>query len=330
MSTRRVSFCVMCYNQEELIEEALRSAFAQTYENLEIVVSDDASTDGSWAIIERMARDYKGPHTLIIQRHETNLGLTRNLLSACARTTGELIFQADGDDTSHPTRVARVVADWEANGCEALMMRTSYNFINIQNQYCGSQHFKGGWDDYSLEKHLLSFYTGASIVFHRRVFEAFPAVSNRHVQEDSLLYLRAILTAPALNVHHRFRTLDECLVNYRIGRGMTSLYTNYWQSRAEIFATTRASCLQAIEDTKALNLPNAAFVQAKLAARAEALQATITLFSSLHIGTRLKALRHSHLYRFAGIKGKILALLAVLQMMNFTRLFACRRHPRKA
>ena len=47
-----VSFCVKCYNQERYIGEALEGAFAQTYRPLEIVISDDASTDLSWEIIQ--------------------------------------------------------------------------------------------------------------------------------------------------------------------------------------------------------------------------------------------------------------------------------------
>ena len=47
-----VSFCVKCYNQERYIGEALEGVFAQTYRPLEIVISDDASTDRSWEIIQ--------------------------------------------------------------------------------------------------------------------------------------------------------------------------------------------------------------------------------------------------------------------------------------
>ena len=48
MSYPLVSFCVKSYNQKELLKEALQGAFAQTYRPLEIVISDDGSTDGSW------------------------------------------------------------------------------------------------------------------------------------------------------------------------------------------------------------------------------------------------------------------------------------------
>ena len=57
-----VSFCVKCYNQERYIGEALEGAFAQTYRPLEIVISDDASTDRSWEIItEAVAKSRHRP-----------------------------------------------------------------------------------------------------------------------------------------------------------------------------------------------------------------------------------------------------------------------------
>ena len=54
-----VSFCVKCYNQERYIGEALEGAFAQTYRPLEIVISDDASTDRSWEIITEAVAKYR-------------------------------------------------------------------------------------------------------------------------------------------------------------------------------------------------------------------------------------------------------------------------------
>ena len=54
-----VSFCIKCYNQAHLIGEALAGAFEQTYPNMEIVVSDDASTDGSVDVIKKLVEEYR-------------------------------------------------------------------------------------------------------------------------------------------------------------------------------------------------------------------------------------------------------------------------------
>ena len=54
-----VSFCLLCYNQRQWIGAALEAAFAQTYRPLEIVISDDASTDRSWEIITSAVAGYR-------------------------------------------------------------------------------------------------------------------------------------------------------------------------------------------------------------------------------------------------------------------------------
>ena len=52
-----VSFVVLCYNQESFIREAFNSALLQTYSPLEIIVSDDCSTDGTFDVVQQMAND---------------------------------------------------------------------------------------------------------------------------------------------------------------------------------------------------------------------------------------------------------------------------------
>jgi glycosyltransferase involved in cell wall biosynthesis len=55
-----VSYCIFTYNQEQYIEECIRGALSQTYENLEIIISDDFSTDQTFKIIQRIQKEYGG------------------------------------------------------------------------------------------------------------------------------------------------------------------------------------------------------------------------------------------------------------------------------
>ena len=77
-----VSVCMLCYNQEQYITEAVGSMLAQTYSPLEIIVSDDCSTDRTWEILQKIKDDYTGPHQLIIHRNEKNQRIIRNLCTA--------------------------------------------------------------------------------------------------------------------------------------------------------------------------------------------------------------------------------------------------------
>src|SRR4051794_34557301 len=108
MSDRRerpaVTFFVMTYNQSRFVREAVQGALAQTYQPLEILFSDDCSTDGTFEIIQETVKNYSGPHTIVLNRNERNLGVSEHLNKIVALANGELIIAADGDDVSNPHR----------------------------------------------------------------------------------------------------------------------------------------------------------------------------------------------------------------------------------
>ena len=58
---------VLAYQQEATIEQAIRGALAQTYTPLEIVISDDASTDSTWDTIQRAVAGYGGTRRLLLR-----------------------------------------------------------------------------------------------------------------------------------------------------------------------------------------------------------------------------------------------------------------------
>ena len=57
-----VTFALFAYNQEDYIREAVQGALAQAYEPLEIILSDDCSSDRTYQIMQEMAVVYRGPH----------------------------------------------------------------------------------------------------------------------------------------------------------------------------------------------------------------------------------------------------------------------------
>ena len=98
-----VSICIPVFNREQYIDDAIEAALGQTYEPLEIVVVDDASTDGT---VERV-RSYNQPRIrLFVNGHNLGQNANRNLAVALAR--GELIKFLDSDDMLDPDCVARM------------------------------------------------------------------------------------------------------------------------------------------------------------------------------------------------------------------------------
>ena len=112
----RISLVLLACNQEAWAADAAASVLAQACEPLEIVLSDDASTDGTFAVLAKAAGEYRGPHRVRARRNERNLGIGAHWNRLVAETSGALLVCAAGDDLSLPHRVARLAAAWDASG----------------------------------------------------------------------------------------------------------------------------------------------------------------------------------------------------------------------
>lgn len=205
MNQSLVSIIIPAYNASGYINECIDSILSQSYDNIEVLIADDCSTDDTKKLIDR----YRDPR---IKRHHnpTNNGVvkTRNQLIMVAK--GEYIALQDADDWSNPDRVTMQVAAFNATkglvGCG-----TGYNKItkdgsptfskkfhkkdieirnSIPNQYhflCGTAMFKASY----LKKNPYSDFFGNS------------------GNEDLYLMGKLILK-------NKFINIPETLYNYRL------------------------------------------------------------------------------------------------------------------
>lgn len=134
-----VSFCLFCYNQEEFIEEAIEGALDQTYSPLEIIISDDCSTDSTFQIIEKKVANYKGPHKLIVRQNPKNLGLAEHVNTVLYKiATGEYFAMAAGDDISLPERIDTSIIFFRQNP-DIVALSSSLEVINNKSIIQGEQ-----------------------------------------------------------------------------------------------------------------------------------------------------------------------------------------------
>lgn len=94
-----ISVIIPAYNVEEYIRRSLESVFAQTYQDIEIIVVDDASTDTTVQIVEEYCRK-SNKVFLICQPYNQGMGEARNLGNENAR--GKYVFYLDSDDWIEP------------------------------------------------------------------------------------------------------------------------------------------------------------------------------------------------------------------------------------
>ncbi|AJC20341.1 glycosyltransferase [Pandoraea pulmonicola] len=104
ISAPKVSVLVLTYNASQFIRESLDSVLAQDSEDLQIVVSDDASRDGTQDILKAYAEAYPGKFT--VNLNEKNVGITRNANIALSLCVGEYIAFHAGDDVMLPGKIS--------------------------------------------------------------------------------------------------------------------------------------------------------------------------------------------------------------------------------
>lgn len=94
MNNNLISVIVPVYNLENYVERCLKSIQSQTYRNIEIIVVDDGSIDGSWNVIKRIAKE----DNRIIPVHKENGGVSSARMLGLSHANGEWIGFVDGDD----------------------------------------------------------------------------------------------------------------------------------------------------------------------------------------------------------------------------------------
>ncbi len=128
-----VSVIIPAYNCSEYINDALESISNQTYKNIEIVVVDDRSTDGTWELINQ----YKSKENRLRPfRNSKNLKIAKTLNRAISESKGKYLARMDGDDIKLPTSIEKQVAYMESNegvvivGTNAYICDEKMNKIN--------------------------------------------------------------------------------------------------------------------------------------------------------------------------------------------------------
>lgn len=212
-----VSFVVFTYNQEKFAREAVRSALSQTYSPLQIIISDDCSTDNTFSIIQDEVSNYTGPHKIIVNRNTENLGLIAHVNRVFELSDGELIVAAAGDDISMPHRV-EVLADFFIKNNKPYLIHTKALEMDIFGVETGVVlPDRRLMTPISLQNASVanSLYLGATAAWSKKLLEDFGPISERSAYEDLVLGFRAMLV-------DRFLFLDAVLVKYRRGAGITS------------------------------------------------------------------------------------------------------------
>lgn len=197
----RVSVGIPFYNAESTLGDAIRSVFAQTFADWELILVNDGSTDGSLEV----ARSVRDPRVRVVD-DRVNRGLIFRLNQIVAISGGNYIARMDADDLMHPERLERQVGYLDAHP-EVELLGSGVCTVDDATRVVGKRGFAPVSTD-------LSAVLRYGLVVHPTVtgraewFRAHPYDPEYLRAEDHELWCRTCTTM-------RFASLRDLLLFYR-------------------------------------------------------------------------------------------------------------------
>lgn len=212
----KASILFITYKHEKFVAEAIRSAMAQDYPDIELVVCDDGSPDHTRGILEKELANCP-PHIKVVwASSEENRGFHANFNRGLAACAGDVIVAMSGDDISLPHRVSTICREFAADP-DCMLVCSNWIRIDDAGRDLGIRG-KGGRDgvfSYSSSKDQI--YAGAPIcgaaaAYRASLRELFPPMEQGRHAEDNCFCVRALLVG-------NIRYLSEPLVFWRTHGG---------------------------------------------------------------------------------------------------------------
>lgn len=234
-----VSVIIPAYNAASLIERTLRSVLSQTYQNLEVWVVDDGSTDQTSEVV--MAIAHQDSRLQLLHQANAGVAAARNL--AIAHAQGEFIAPIDADDLWHPEAIEKLLAALQSAGKDAAVAYAWSLDIDEQDQSLGIIHADAVQGNVLKTLLCHNFIANASATLIRRccldqVGYYNPQLKAQNAQgcEDWDLYLR-------LAVPFEFAVVPEVLVGYRkVSTSMSGDFGQMARSHTLMLEQVRQKC----------------------------------------------------------------------------------------
>jgi glycosyltransferase involved in cell wall biosynthesis len=200
----QVSVVLPIYNVAAHIEATINSILRQSFTDFELLVFDDCSTDGTAAVVERLAAT---DNRLRFFRNPQNLGRAGTDNLALTYATGEFIAKMDGDDLCHPERLAQQVA--------YLKQHPDINVVGSWMQNFGSSTYLNRYPTHPDDAQVLTLFTlptgNPSVMLRASLF-----------REKGMHYDAALRQSEDFDFFGRYirelriATLPKALIQYRV------------------------------------------------------------------------------------------------------------------
>jgi len=204
--TPQISVIMSVYNGETYLKEAIESVIEQTFQNWELIIINDCSTDSTAQILADFSlKDER----IKVYTNEVNLKLPASLNKAISLCCGKYIARMDADDICLPNRLEKQYKFMEENQDVAL---SSCRFMTVKNGVYSSGGAGGRCDNKALRAMLLvaNPILHPGVIAKAEVMKKFNYDTTLTCTEDLELWIRMVME------NQKIQILPECLLIYRL------------------------------------------------------------------------------------------------------------------
>lgn len=226
----RVSILIPCYNMGNFLDETINSALSSSYNDFEIIIVNDGSTD---EFTNQLLADYKKPKTKVI--HTKNQGLVKARNTALEHATGEYILPLDADDL--------IASDYIKDAVEHFDTHPNTGIV-----YCIAERFgekKGIWEfpEFSVENLVHQCVIFNSAFFRKKDSDLVGGYSlnMNYNYEDWDLWLKIVELGRDVykipKIQHFYRVRYDSITYTRDWNGkMKTMNRNLYLNHLKLFA----------------------------------------------------------------------------------------------
>lgn len=219
-----VSIIMPAYNAERYISEAVKSVLSQTYENWELLITDDGSTDGT----AKAVQEFKDKRIRYFYQENKGQSAARN--TSLGHAQGEYIAFLDADDIFLPQKLERQVAFLESQPeCDFSYSKIEYFWDGEpEKRYVLNIDHPSGFLKDDLIRRGGHTMVPTSVMFRRKWYDQYGGFGSEFRRSDEyFFYLKMALHGA------RFCYLDETLALNRLNRGSLTRNETYLKETAE-------------------------------------------------------------------------------------------------
>ncbi len=252
------SILIITYNQAEYIGRALESALGQAAANIEVLIGDDASTDGTAEAVQAAAKEKINVIPIL---RETNIGASANLYDLITKARGKYIAVLEGDDYWSTDKLRKQIDFMNENpSCLASVCNTLC--VDGDGERRGTKLY---WlrekDNFSFSDFKGLFLPGqiSSLIFKREEFGSLylEPITKLHPQiSDRVLFMLLLIKG-------NIRLLDTTYSYYRISDGASGI-TNTLYGKSNNYLPELALTFQLAVLAKSVSGKNHTFAKRKL------------------------------------------------------------------